>query len=401
MNQLFIILTVLTLGSWLVARRRWYAPSVLMTGVWWIALGAYVLIDHELHPLKPTTIEAFSVWITCFTLATWCAQSFYLKPLLKDIAPSTPVRDIYYYFTLATLPVMIWAVVMIVMHAGGNPFSALRDANIRENDQGIRTTGFFVVFWVVSYIMELRVLSKSNKWRVIVLFLINLFYVIISLGKMNMMILFLSTAIILTEKGAIKLKHIIIAIPVLLGLMLALQFARGSLRSTDKMDQFAALYLCTSVANFDTNLQPQSAEQPAENTFRIYYAIKSKLDGGETKVIDPILKFKRVQIAHTWYGSNTYTALYPFYKDFGMPGVWIFSIILGLLFGIIFKLGEDGSICALVLYAILAGCIPMQILGDTFFSVISQNIQYLIAVLIPFVMSKYKLFEKREQTANG
>ena len=61
MNQLFIILTVLTLGSWLFARRRWYAPSVLMTGVWWIALGAYVLIDHELHPLKPTTIEAFSV----------------------------------------------------------------------------------------------------------------------------------------------------------------------------------------------------------------------------------------------------------------------------------------------------------------------------------------------------
>ncbi len=400
MTTLIVILIVLTLGSWLFARRRWYAPAVLFTGAWLVAIGAYAILDHGAHPLRPDTLKALTIWLTGFTLATWVMQSFRFNPLLKGITPSVPVRDMYYYFSLATLPVMIWAVVMIIRHTGGNPFSALRDANVRENEQGIRTTGFFVVFWMVSYIMELRVLSKTNLWRVIVLFCINLFYVIISLGKMNMMILFLSTAIILSEKGIIKLKHLFIAVPVLIGLMLSLQLARGSLRSMDNINEFCAIYLGTSIANLNTNVKPHSAEQPGENTFRIYYAVKSKLDGGKTKVVDPILEFKGVQIDKTWYGSNTFTALYPFYKDYGIAGIWVFAIFFGLLFGLIFRLSEDGSICALVLYAAWIGSVPMQIIGDTFFSVLSQNIQYLIAVLIPFIMSKYRVFEPKS-SVNG
>jgi len=400
MTTLIVILIVLTLGSWLFARRRWYAPAVLFTGAWLVAISAYTILDHGAHPLRPDTLKALTIWLTGFTLATWVMQSFRFNPLLKGITPSVPVRDMYYYFSLATLPVMIWAVVMIIRHTGGNPFSALRDANVRENEQGIRTTGFFVVFWMVSYIMELRVLSKTNLWRVIVLFCINLFYVIISLGKMNMMILFLSTAIILSEKGIIKLKHLFIAVPVLIGLMLSLQLARGSLRSMDNINEFCAIYLGTSIANLNTNVKPHSAEQPGENTFRIYYAVKSKLDGGKTKVVDPILEFKGVQIDKTWYGSNTFTALYPFYKDYGIAGIWVFAIFFGLLFGLIFRLSEDGSICALVLYAAWIGSVPMQIIGDTFFSVLSQNIQYLIAVLIPFIMSKYRVFEPKS-SVNG
>lgn len=391
----------MTFGSWVFARRRWYAPSVLLTGVWLLAMIAYMLLDGGKHPLRKDTIHAIIVWVTAFSVTTWCVQSFYWKPLLKDITPSLPVRDIYFYFTLATLPIMIWMVMTIVHSTGGNPFSALRDANVRENDQGIRTTAFFVVFWMVSYIMELRVASKDNRWRIVLLFLINLFYAVISLGKMNMMILFLSTAVILSERHIVKLKHLLIAVPLLLVLMLGLQYARGSLKSFDKLDSFVAMYVGTSIGNLNTNVKPMSAEQPGENTFRLYYAVKSAVDGGETKVVDPILKFEPVQIGKVWYGSNTYTALYPFYKDFGIAGVWVFSIFLGLLFGLLFKLAEDGSECALVLYAILAGCIPMQILGDTFFTVLSQNIQYLIAVLIPFVLSKYKVFEKHSDVSNG
>ena len=401
MNNLIIIVSVLTVGSWIFARRRWYAPSVLATGAWLAAIVAYTLIDRGMHPLKPEIITALTVWITGFTVATWVAQSLYLKPMLKDITPSVPVRDLYYYFSLATLPVMAWAVLMIVRHTGGNPFSALRDANVRANDQGIRTTGFFVIFWMVSYIMELRVLSKENRRRVIVLFLVNLFYVVISMGKMNLMILCLSTIIILSEKQIVKLKHLFIVVPVLLAMMLVLQNVRGALTSSDKIGDFASIYICSSIVNLNKNVEPKSAEQPCENTFRLYYAVKKKLDGGKTKVVDPVLEFQWLQISDKWYASNTYTALYPFYKDFGLAGVWVFSIFLGLLFGILFKLAEDGSICALVLYAILAGCILMQIIGDTVFTVLSQNIQYLIAVLIPFVMSKYRMFEKHPLETHG
>jgi oligosaccharide repeat unit polymerase len=150
--------------------------------------------------------------------------------------------------------------------------------------------------------------------------------------------------------------------------------------------------LTTSLANLDQNVEPATAELPAENSCRLFYAIKSSLDNGKTPVIDPILNFQWVQIGDLRYYSNTYTAIYPFYKDFGQIGVIAFALILGLLFGYLFKTAEDGSQFSLVLYAILSGTVVMQFIGDTFFMVMSQTLQYIFAALIPYIISKHNLF---------
>lgn len=388
MTKLLIICTILLVFSILFARRRWYAPSVLASGVWLVSLLAYSWIDHGLHPLTNETCSMITYWLALFCIPCWCVQSVYIKPLFKDIRTSVTARDIYYYLTLFTLPLMVFSVLLVVARSGGNPFSALRDANVAE-DNGIRTTGFFVIFWMVSYIMELQVVSKKNLGRVVLLFLVNLFYAFISMGKMNFMILFLASAIILTRRKILKLWHLAIGGVVMIFLFVGIQTIRGSYTTPKK---FAALYLTSSLGNLNTNQKPESAEHWGENTFRLFYALKSALDGGHTKPVDPILEFKRVEVGEFVFGSNTYTALYPFYKDFGKTGVMVFAVILGLLFGYLFKTSEDNSDFALVLYAILAGSIVMQFIGDTFFTVLSQNIQYLVAALLPFIISKYNLF---------
>ena len=388
MTKLLIISTILLGFSILFARRRWYAPSVLASGVWLVSLVAYSWIDHGLHPLTNETCSMITYWLALFCIPCWCVQSVYIKPIFKDIRTSVTARDIYYYLTLFTLPLMVFSVLLVVARSGGNPFSALRDANVAE-DNGIRTTGFFVIFWMVSYIMELQVVSKQNLGRVVLLFLVNLFYAFISMGKMNFMILFLASAIILTRRKILKIWHLAIGGVVMIFLFVGIQTIRGSYTTPKK---FAALYLTSSLGNLNTNLKPESAEHWGENTFRLFYAFKSALDGGHTKPVDPILEFKRVEVGEFVFGSNTYTALYPFYKDFGKTGVMVFAVILGLLFGYLFKTSEDNSDFALVLYAILAGSIVMQFIGDTFFTVLSQNIQYLVAALLPFIISKYNLF---------
>jgi oligosaccharide repeat unit polymerase len=278
---------------------------------------------------------------------------------------------------------MIIEVAMVLLNSGGNPFSALRDANVAETN-GIRTTGFFVIFWLVSYIMELQVTSRENLKRVIVLFIINLFYAFISMGKMNFMVLFLSTAIILSQRKTINIKHLAIGIVCLAMLFVGVQKIRGSYSTPQ---HFVALYMTSSIGNLNMNVVPKSAENTGENTFRLYYAIKSKIDDGKTQVIDPVLDFHTVKVGKFRMYSNTYTSIYPFYKDFGKVGVWVFSVLLGLIFGYLFKTAEDGSQFALVLYAIWASIIVMQFIGDTFFTVLSQNTQYLIAVLIPYIVS--------------
>lgn len=388
MTTLLILCTILFIFSLLFSRRRWYAPSVLASGIWLVSLLAYSWIDHGLHPLTNETCSIITYWLALFCIPSWCVQSVYIKPIFKDIRTSVTARDIYYYLSLCTLPLMIFSVLLVVARSGGNPFSALRDANVSE-DNGIRTTGFFVIFWMVSYIMELQVVSKENLGRVILLFFINLFYAFISMGKMNFMILFLASAIILTRHKILKIWHLVIGGVLLMFLFVGIQTIRGSYTTPKK---FAALYLTSSLGNLNTNLKPESAEHWGENTFRLFYAFKSAIDGGRTKPIDPVLEFERVEVGEFVFGSNTYTTLYPFYKDFGKTGIMVFAIILGLMFGYLFKTSEDNSDFALVLYAILAGTIVMQFIGDTFFTVLSQNIQYLLAALLPFVISKYNLF---------
>ena len=388
MTTLLIVCTILFIFSLLFSRRRWYAPSVLASGIWLVSLLAYSWIDHGLHPLTNETCSIITYWLALFCIPSWCVQSVYIKPIFKDIRTSVTARDIYYYLSLCTLPLMIFSVLLVVAHSGGNPFSALRDANVSE-DNGIRTTGFFVIFWMVSYIMELQVVSKENLGRVILLFFINLFYAFISMGKMNFMILFLASAIILTRHKILKIWHLVIGGVLLMFLFVGIQTIRGSYTTPKK---FAALYLTSSLGNLNTNLKPESAEHWGENTFRLFYAFKSAIDGGRTKPIDPVLEFERVEVGEFVFGSNTYTTLYPFYKDFGKTGIMVFAIILGLMFGYLFKTSEDNSDFALVLYAILAGTIVMQFIGDTFFTVLSQNIQYLLAALLPFIISKYNLF---------
>lgn len=388
MAILIIICSILFILSLGLSQKRWYAPTNLMLGVWLISLIGYACVDAGLHPLNSNTIWAVTLWLLSFSLASWCAQSIYIKPTFLNIKSSVPARDIYYYFTLCTIPIMFLWVSIIITRSGGNPFSALRDANVAEV-RGIRTAAFFVLFWMVSYIMELLIVSKDNIRRVIVLFLANFFYAFVSMGKMNFMILFLATAIILTERKIIRLWHLVIAFCILLVFFVGIQKMRGSYTNPR---HFTALYLTTSLANLDQNVDPKTAKHPAENSFRLFYAIRSSIDSGKTEVIDPILDFQWVKIGDLKYYSNTYTTIYPFYKDFGLIGVIAFAILLGWIFGYLFKTAEDGSQFSLVLYAILAGTVVMQFIGDTFFMVLSQNIQYLIAALIPYIISKYNFF---------
>lgn len=391
MNILILISIALLLLSLSFARGRWYAPTNLMLAVWLVCLIGYVFFDKRAHPLSTSTIWAISAWLIGFCLAAWTIQSLYIKPIFLHITSSTTARDICYYFTIATIPIMIIWVIWIVRHGGTNAFSALRDANVSEQN-GIRTATFFVIFWLVSYILELQVISRQNITRVIVLFLANVFYAFVSMGKMNFMILFLATAIILSERKLVRIKHLTIALPILLTVFVTIQTIRGSYTNPR---HFTALYLTTSIANFNQNVTPCSAEQPAENSCRLFYAIRSALDGGKTPVTNPILNFEWVEVGNFKYYSNTYTALYPFYKDFGLIGVIMSALLLGTIFGYLFKTAEDGSHFSLVLYAILSGGIVMQVIGDTFFMILSQNIQYIIVAMIPYVISKNNWFARK------
>ena len=328
MIYVLILLFIILFISYICSNQSFFAPAVLVSGLWFVCTLLYLILDHGLNPLSDKFLIAISIWVTCFCAFSLFAQSFRATPTFKDMIPSKVARDIYFYFSLVTLPFLIFDV-YVIFNSGfeGNIFSVLRYANVAGfEDKGIaRTSVFFISFWLVSYIIELSNYSLENKKRVFILFGMNLFYAFISLAKTNFLALFLATISILYFKGIIKVRTIIFGFIILFFLFLGIQVLRTFNGGQLVLNEYISLYLFTGIPAFDT-IKPSSSTNFGENTFRFIYAIKYKLGLSNIAPVNPILEFIKIKSnSKSPVYTNVYTALYPYYKDFGLIGISLFS----------------------------------------------------------------------------
>lgn len=102
-----------------------------------------------------------------------------------------------HYFSFGYFTILIISVHEIISSGFvQNPYNTLRIENVKGT-----TAAFFVVFWMISYVLELYNLSAQNRGRVLLMFGLNLFYAVISLGKTNFLTLFAVTLVnVVTQK---------------------------------------------------------------------------------------------------------------------------------------------------------------------------------------------------------
>nr|WP_301348521.1 O-antigen polymerase [uncultured Muribaculum sp.] len=80
--------------------------------------------------------------------------------------------------------------------------------------------------------------------------------------------------------------------------------------------------------------------------------------------------------------TNAYTAIWGFYSDFNWVGVFIFSIIMGWVWGIVYRLQQAGNQIALLFYSATCFSLIFQAFGDFFIESFSMDIQMLIYCII-------------------
>jgi oligosaccharide repeat unit polymerase len=315
----------------------------------------------------------------------------------KSIQPSIFARNLLFYISLITFPLLLYKAYEITQLGGGVDWmSILRKTAVGglKNVDSKETSPFYVIIWMVSYLIELYYFSNSNKRRVIILFTMYFFYAVISMSKTNFLSLFLSTILILYLKKTINTKHILIGIVGIFLFLFGFQSIRNKSDNKSAIKNFITLYLLTNPPAFET-ITANSSKNPGENTFKFFYAVKNKLGLSETEPVEQILPFVNVPKS-----TNTYSILYPAYKDYGNMGIIIFSIILGLLLGFVFKQAQERSILFIIIYSFLLPQIFMQFAGDMFLTNLSLNLKRIIIVLIPFIISKYNLFSKNNNFEN-
>jgi oligosaccharide repeat unit polymerase len=147
-------------------------------------------------------------------------------------------------------------------------------------------------------------------------------------------------------------------------------------------------YVLRNLVAFDT-LQPFSSEHWGENVFRIFYAVSNRLGISSVEPVDTILPWIYKPVC-----TNTYTCMYPFFKDFGYWGIALFAPVLGGLTGWVYKRRQQGDVFFSMLYAYFSTMLVFEFDGELFFTNLAGNIKFILLLSLPFLFGGYKKTEE-------
>lgn len=385
-----MIYTILLLIALLVvglrtSKNNVFSPGVITPAVWLFCLLMFNILTNALPDLSSQFFFALNLWVLSFMLLFLIMQKI-KTPFEKNSNPSQLVLDIYFLISLCTYPLLLhFAYQAITLGAETTWTSNLRLAAIGKTGPFKEVFGpFYILIWKASYLIELFFYSKKNRKRLIILVFLFLSYVFVTMSKAIMLDIIMITLCLLFLKKIITIKHIIIGLFVLFFLFFGFHLLRdtGSLSKNN----FLVLYLLSSMSAFDT-LIPCSSYHLGENVFRILYAISHSLGLTNIEPISPILPWINKPIQ-----TNTYTGMYPFFKDFGYYGVVFFGSFFGFVFGWIFNKVQKGDVFFILLFSSFVGGLILQYVGELFFTIIAGHIKFVFVLIFPFIASKYRLF---------
>lgn len=384
---LFVLLLVVSL---IVSKNNIFSPAVITSAVWLVCLLAFLLLKHKLPPLGGQFLLSIALWVFLLVFFSLLMQSVKFSDTL-NYAPSKFVRDLYFWISVFTFPLLLmYAHKAIVLGPTGHWAMDLRLAAVGKTKYFTEIySGIHITIWQISYLIELFYYSRKNRVRVFVLgfFIISLAFVLMT--KTVIMDFFIMTFCILYFKEKVKLKHFLIGLVAIFFVFVVLQSIRHSTDMAGHKNEFVVLYLLSGMSAFDT-LTPFTSVHFGENTFRILYAILHSIRISHIEPICVILPWINKPIS-----TNTYTVMYPFFKDFGYIGVAVFAVFYGTLLGWFFNHSQKRNTFFILLYISFITAIVLQFSGEQIFTNIAGRIKYIILLLIPFLATKYRWFIKK------
>lgn len=386
----FIILLFLFFLGWTVSKDI-FAPFVIVPAIWCFILFLYFTLSHELYPLLYRFPSMLILWVVPFFFSS--VYSYYKTSDASfqstQRQPNLAVIKCYTIITIILIPtISVITLVTAIMNNPANIFLYIRMMNTGSDEMIERPDfGIFTYFVSLAFIVLLFLLqySKNRKLIALIIFL-NLLLGFVTMAKITFLTVLFSSLYVLYLRKVVKMRHLLYGGLAFFAFSFVLQSVRGA-TSSDNIEivnssDFLVTYLLTSMSAFEYFVEPASAYSFGENTFRFFYAIANSL-GFDTAPIRTILDFVFVPLE-----TNTYTILYPFYKDFGALGVFLFSILYGGAFGFLYRKAVTGSSVYIMIYTLFLSALVLQFLAETIITNLSLYIQQTIFIVLPFILSK-------------
>lgn len=376
-----VAIVAVMLGIALFSRVPYYSPLVISGVVWLMVLLTGMAVHQAFYPI---TAGAFTLWLLWFGITAL----FYLAFSVMRLAPvhsETPVvRKLPLDYSLIILGLIAWLAWRTWELGTTGPqhfFLNLRLSSIGL--EGFERLGMLERVYPVIFalfLFEIVHSRKENRHLRFLLWLWMLLYAVSNMGKFALLTPIVAWLVIKGLQGRMTWRLPALVALVTLPLMGVLHLVRAGANATQPLVQDFGVYTYSPLVALGY-LEPDNTMATGAYTFRFAYAVMNRLF--ETAPPESVL----LPYIHVPYATNVYTAMQPFFHDFGYAGVVVGALFFGLLFGLLFYLARGRHFLAVMLYAGFSIILIGQFFGDLLVASLSGNLQFLLAASVVALLS--------------
>lgn len=374
--------------NYYVSKSFLYPPTIFVT-LWSLALFFLILSGDFFYPISEYTLLIFTCGSVALSLGGLFAMQYRYRVVHHVCDRTSKILDVILIFLIIIFPFYIIRLRELSEMSGIDIFFVGLRA---QTSTGLKEDEGFGIFGYIGAIANFSALaafsetfrlsySKRKAWCLLIIaFLFNL----ASGGRVGAYVLLFSLALVYMLKKGIKLKMVFITVFTFIlafSVPAALLGKGASLESSLSENVTTAIeslhiYTLAGLVAFDQAILNPGEIASNNRTFMFFFALFKAVG------FDINLGSSNLDYIGTPWLTNVYSIYFPYYSDFGLPGLVAIMFLLGFFLTVFYRFAILGGPEFIFFYGLSSGLLLLTLSSEPFLTGLSYLIQAMIFVLI-------------------
>lgn len=352
-------------------------PLILHSITWLLVFIVGYFNYSNFYELNNFFWNSWILWFSAYSIGYYI---FFLKSSKRKIKiiDYSSIPNYSFFLNLLTLAFFILTIIQGLIGGYGNFLMNLRLSFILKTNYLVQP--FLFLFTIIWPLFLYEGVVYKNKKNLLALTFYCLVYTLASGGKFGVLMTFSALFFIFNHRKTIKLNYLIISLILGASLIGIITFYRSHDDDGGLITySYAPLIAYQSIEHIHNSIW-------GHETFRFFYSMLNSLGLIETP---PPKDFYEYTMTPTIV--NVYTALRPFYADFGYYGIFFGGLSYGMFFGYCYNGYLKGKLIRSMLYFGYAFAIISIPFSDLLFLNLSLIVRTIIVATFLFVTINRKI----------